>query len=242
LNEFNFECIKRDGKWSVFGYNQAENLFMYQLYDAKNNEERLRLIEEEPKLEHRQALIRLSYCLRNAGNYTEALEILEYSTQIAEARNGLFFLGQIKQNIGITYVKQGEYSQAINYYNQTLEIARKRKKKTAVIALSLNNIGKMYARQGNFRLARFYELKALDYLTESEFAEAGTRVLLNSIYLGLGDGYFAEGNYEKALEYYKKDNEINYRYKGENSGDIQIRLGLVYEKQGKIDLALKHFW
>ena len=63
-------------------------------------------------------------------------------------------------------------------------------------------------------------------------------------YLGIGNVYDSQGQYERALEYYQKALEIDIKVSGQDHLDVAKsynNIGLVYNTQGKYEEALEYY-
>lgn len=100
--------------------------------------------------------------------------------------------------IGSSYAFETNYSEAIKYYKQALEIAEKIDFYYEIANLN-NNLGTIYNELGNYRSAYIYLIKALENydLAGNQQKKTGT---LNNI----GLTYLNLNNQDKALSYFQK--------------------------------------
>jgi tetratricopeptide (TPR) repeat protein len=103
------------------------------------------------------------------------------------------------QFVGMTYRDFKELKLALTYYDTALQISKNRTDTQSLDARSsvLVERGRVYLAQENYNAA------LSDYLEALSFYEKRKRSTLYIIYLSIGNILRLQGNYEKALEYYK---------------------------------------
>jgi pentatricopeptide repeat protein len=104
-------------------------------------------------------------------------------------------------DIALNYMYLGDYSKALEYFEEALEIFRELGNKNGMGNV-LKNIGDIHAKFGNDPKALVYYEKALKIYTDIGNKSGGSRDLAN-----VGDVHREQGNYEKALEFYEKSND-----------------------------------
>ncbi|MCB9343408.1 MAG: tetratricopeptide repeat protein [Lewinellaceae bacterium] len=137
---------------------------------------------------------------------------------------------------GIANYVQGNYPQALEYFQKSLAIKEELGDKMG-IAKNLNNIGLIYMNQGNTP-------RALEYLQKSQAIKEelgdkkGIAVILNNI----GLIYHDQGNYPRALEYYQKSQAIKEEL-GDKKGIAGglVNIGIIYYSQGNYPRALEDY-
>jgi len=117
---------------------------------------------------------------------------------------------KISNLLGACFQVKGDYVQAIEYYQQSLNYGEKTKNNETILT-AYSNIGALYIQLKQYTMAEEYLLKALP---TAEKNNTGTS--LPSIYNNLSLIYNSSNNYKKALEYgtksltlYKKLNDKN---------------------------------
>ncbi len=139
-------------------------------------------------------------------------------------------------NIGNVYYHQGNYSQALDYYQRSLknyEIMED----TIGIARSLGNIGLIHIDQGN-------HLEALDYSQRSLNIreEIGDKYGVAVALLNIGKIYFQQNNYEKTLESFERGLKINEEIINKTGMASALRfIGATYERRGEYLQALDYY-
>jgi two-component system NtrC family sensor kinase len=130
----------------------------------------------------------------NKFTYEKALTYYLKALDLSEKLKDNNIMGGLLVNLGETYMNRNKDDSALYYFKKSLEAY----KNTENIPYSLNDIGKIYTRQGNYDLAKKYHEEALNY------ADRLTLQLdIVQSYLGLGDSYYKEGDYLKALSAFK---------------------------------------
>ncbi len=138
-------------------------------------------------------------------------------------------------NLGLTAFSKGNYPEAINYFDQTLQLDRQRNS-IADISSDLNNIGKVYLVWKKFD-------KALEYYNESlEMAIVAENENMQAIRLSnIGQAYESKGDLDKALEYVTQ--ALGLDIKLGNIAKTGIRyshMGLIYLKLGSYDKSFQN--
>ena len=105
---------------------------------------------------------------------------------------------QAKNLIGYSYMAAGEYTQALKYYYQALELEEKSGHNFLAASINLN-IGGVYRKLKDLNRARHYYTKAFQYAVKVQ-----DTLLISKVYNNLGNVYEDEGAYEKALRLFKQ--------------------------------------
>ena len=185
---------------------------------------------------------RINQLLADSKPYlaTEPDKAIALSTQARElAENAGYQLGlaYALKDIGVGYYYKGKYMEALQYYNQSLQVFQYLNDNVN-IAKVLSNIGIIYYDQGN-------DTKALDFYLQSlrhaELSKDKVRILvaLNNI----GGVYFIkEQTYSEALAYYEKAvplcEEIGDK---EKLGTLAVNIGSIYFNRKDDAKALFYF-
>ncbi|MBD2130112.1 tetratricopeptide repeat protein [Microcoleus sp. ZQ-A2] len=138
--------------------------------------------------------------------------------------------------IATIYVRLGEYTQSLNYYQQALAIAKELNDPDREVT-TLNSMARVYTRLGDYTKALDYLQQALARGQQSNNPDRKVTTL-NSI----GEVYENLGQYAKALEYLQQAvtirRELNDPY-GEATALNNI--GEVYENLGQYPKALEYY-
>ena len=136
-------------------------------------------------------------------------------------------------NIGRIFELQGELDQALKYYRQSLEISQ-----NAVDGQY--RIAECYLAIGGIHLKNKYLLEARAYFTDALniLVKGGHDYRIDFCYSQIGESYFLEEDYDRAIEYFNKSLEIS-REKGEvaTEGDTFLKLSQLHLHQNKIKPA-----
>lgn len=151
--------------------------------------------------------LRIATALNNIGavyfnKKATQLKALEYylkSLPLSEELNDKDAIGITSVNLGEIYMNKMNYDSAIMYFNKSLK-AYEGSENTPY---SLNDIGKVYALQGNYDLAIKYQKEAYD-IAKKLNAKLDMTQSLN----GLGDTYFQLGDIKSSLLNYKESENI----------------------------------
>jgi CHAT domain-containing protein len=136
-------------------------------------------------------------------------------------------------SIGIVHRSQGNYAQALDYYQKGLTLSEALGDK-ATIAITLNNFGEVHQSQGNYALALDYHRKSLK-LSES----AGDKYGVSLTLANLGFVHQSQGDYEQALDYYRKSLALKESLGDKNGTALMLaNIGGIYHRQGHAAQAL----
>jgi len=147
------------------------------------------------------------------------------------------------------HLRTGEYDQALDYAHRALSLAKPLpfKETGAAAASAFNNIGIIYAQQGNYPKAlQNYNLslklfRKLGDLPAKALAQAGKAGEARTIgYIGII--YAQQGNYPKALQNYNRSLKLS-RKLGDKAGEARSfnNIGIVYDNQGNYAKALQNY-
>ncbi len=163
-----------------------------------------------------------------------------YKTALERINNNndsLFYLNKLASatnNLGYDYSNKGKAKEALDYYQQALELHKQLGNKTGE-ASSLNNIGAIFHGIGYEKKALYYCKKSLAIKVEIG-NEKGIAMSLNNV----GTIYKELGESKKALSYYKKALDIKNK-NGGKKGIILKNIGHIYLSQHKLNDALSNY-
>ncbi|WP_341751186.1 tetratricopeptide repeat protein [Candidatus Tisiphia endosymbiont of Piscicola geometra] len=177
--------------------------------------------------------------------YKEAQSNLEEALKTAFNQNNLQKHLRLMHMLGNAYYVMGQYDQAIEKYQESLEMRKLiyKDEPHPAIADSLNNLGEAYRNKGQYDQAieksqESLEMMKLIYKDEPHPAIAGS---LNN----LGSAYQAKGQYDQAIEKYQESLKIKKLiYKDEPHPDIAAslnNLGVAYKAKGQYDQAIEKY-
>jgi tetratricopeptide (TPR) repeat protein len=180
----------------------------------------------------------------NQGNYTEAYECFERSTNILEKTLPANHpaLATAYSNIGSVYEEKREYSKALSYHEKALRIKEKvLPANHSDLAVSYHNLGLVYNDIGKHSNALSYYEKSLQI--RKKVLPANHPDLASS-YVNIGNLYQNMGAYPEALSYYEKSLEIEEKVLPTNHPDLAISyndIGLLYSNIGQYSKALSYY-
>ncbi|GAB5466682.1 MAG: hypothetical protein Kapaf2KO_21180 [Candidatus Kapaibacteriales bacterium] len=139
-------------------------------------------------------------------------------------------------NLGVNYMNQSDYPQALEYYGRALKINEYLGDKKE-IATNLGNMGIVYQNQSDYPKALEYYHRALD-LHEKLGGKSKIAIGLGNI----GIVYHRQSNHPKALEYYHKALKIDEELGNKNGVARHLgNIGLVYKDQLDYSKALEYY-
>ncbi|CAF1166528.1 unnamed protein product [Adineta steineri] len=178
------------------------HLYKVNLTSTSDNDQDLRTLTDCIRKEtspYNEGWERLGLMLRKMGQFTKAQEVYEIlvhqTTDESEKAHVYHQLGGIKDD-------QGEYQEALTYYEKSLAIYQKILPSDHLnFAHSYNNIGVTYKNMDDYPKALLSYEKALAIRQQSLLSNHPD---LASSYMGIGSVYFKMGDYSKALPNYEK--------------------------------------
>lgn len=174
----------------------------------------------------------LANTLTKIGNYPRALELNLQKLKLEEKREKPRNLASVLMNIGVVYVSQEDYTQALSYYRQADSVIQSRNVEDMKYYINLN-IGDVYNRLNQSDSAFRYFNTSLYLARELDDGD-----LIGTSMTGLGHSYQKLGNYPLSLENYREAIRL---LQAANDDEIlcEALLGLaeLYEKTGREDSA-----
>ena len=138
-------------------------------------------------------------------------------------------------NIGLIYKHQGDFDNAINYYEKALELSESVDDNEG-IAKSYNNIANICRNQGNYAKAIDLYMKALK-INEAIDNKVGMAICLNNI----GILYEFQKDLDKAIEYYTASLKIEEERANKKGIAASLgNIGNIYKDKKELDLALDY--
>ena len=145
-------------------------------------------------------------------------------------------------NIGDVYESKGDFSLALECYQNALEIQEEALGPEHLsTATTYNNIGLVYKNKGEYDQSLKFYKKALEIDKKAFLMEHPNTA---TIFGNIGELYRTIGNYDWALECFQKMLDISEKTLGIEHLNIPIaynNMGLVYDDKGDYDLALKYY-
>jgi two-component sensor histidine kinase len=168
-------------------------------------------------------------------NSLEVVKQIDEQTYAAEPRIMLLH-STLLMNMGVINKLRGDNTEALNYYQQSLEL-RKKIGSEIGIAVGYVNIGNLYSTAGNDEKALEYLLKAEAIYNEQENVFGQGSVLNNIalIYQRKNDLTQAKAYFERSLEKYKSIDNVK------QVALLYTNLGQLYRNENNFDEALDYF-
>lgn len=205
--------------------------------DSKALEYHLKSLQVAEKI---QDTLRIVTAMNNIGvvymnkpsTQDKAMQYFIKAIPLSELLGDLADLGTPTVNLGEIYFRKGDYEKALFYFKRSLEAYKGEENPT----YSLNSIGKVYTRRGNFKLAKNYHEQAYNIATKLSARQDMVISLL-----GLAEMYMKQERYSEALKAYQeaeliaKEINVGYELKTTYEG-----MALAYSKLSDFPNAFKY--
>ena len=221
--------------------NDIPSVYRIHLKLTSDDDEKLRHLTEYIREQTGSGIgwARLGYLLAKIAQYDKAEEL--YMTLLKQTTKD-DDKASIYNQLGYLKDEQGQYKEAIAFYEKCLEIKQKTLPENHLsLATCYNNIGGVYKNIGDYSKALEYYHKDRAILEKS--LPKNHPDLATSCH-NIGGIYKAMGEYSKALEYYQKDLEIMKKTLPENHPDLAIGyndIGILYRHMNEYDKALEQY-
>lgn len=231
-------CVREDDVWRIFRYVSSESDLAVALA-SMTKEQRSAVLDAEKELvtsELVQELLARGRDLRDQRRYQVAFDLLNDTLALAAKINDKAAVARILNTIGTIYHRQGNWVDALEYYERSLKIAEEMDDRD-VISSTLNNIGIICASQGNYaRAGETYERSAR-IAQELGDKDGMTRTLNN-----LGNVHRLQGHHIQAMECFNKSLKSAQEL-GDDSliVSITINIGNIYYSQANYMEALAFY-
>jgi tetratricopeptide repeat protein len=152
----------------------------------------------------------LATAFTRIGNYPKALEFYLQKLELEESRNSPRDLASALINIGIVYVFQEQYADALNYYKQADSVIRQNNVTDLRYFIFLN-LGDIYERLNEIDSSFFYYNKSLSVAADiRDIDYAGTSMVgIGHVYLKKNMLDSALQNYLQAIVYLKASDDVD---------------------------------
>jgi tetratricopeptide (TPR) repeat protein len=237
---FSMHTIFRIDKIQSIGENPR--LFRVDLTLMGEDDKDLRVLTDHIREEtypDEEEWFRLGLVLQKMGRFDKSQEVYEallgQTTDEGEKAPIYHQIAYVKDN-------QGEYKEAIKFYEKTLEIKQKTLPPNHLsFADTYNNIGEVYRKMGDYPKALSYYEKALEIQQQSL---PPNHPDLASPYNNIGIAYQNMGDYSQALWSHEKVLEIKQQSLPPNHPDLGMsynNIGIVYYSMGDYPKALSYY-
>lgn len=165
----------------------------------------------------------LGIVYRNQGALDKALEYYIISLKIYETLQNKEGIATTKNNISTIYAIKKEYGQAMKYLEESYNLFVELKDQEKIIG-SMNNLGNI-----NTEIQLFE--KAIKYFSQASQLSEKLGIKFADPLVNLGNIYFRQENYQRAVEQYEKGLAIE-KEAGNRLGALNVltNLGITYTK------------
>lgn len=170
----------------------------------------------------------LDYSLDSAYFY------LQKSLALAQRINYPNGIMDAKNTLGIYYRLNSRYPEAIQIYEELIQLRRKNRQYEKLIG-AYSNLGSVYFEKGDFAFALKNYQKAKEQAVKLKDDEH-TLVL----YTNLGVTYKSIGLYDQAIAAFEDALKLSKKTKGDQAS-IYLNLGTVYHERGMHQQSIKYF-
>jgi class 3 adenylate cyclase/lipopolysaccharide biosynthesis regulator YciM len=175
------------------------------------------------------------------GKFIETLDYWTQSLMLYEDLKDETGISNLLNNLSAVYNDQGDDVRALDFALRSLSIAEKLGDKLRIMS-ALNSVGTIYYNQSEGTIKTNKEVnqdKALKYLSMALplCEQLGNTEAFGIISENIGEIYFKKGNYNKAMEYYKK--AVDVLKNNPNAPFALNGIGKIYRDKGDFDQALK---
>lgn len=176
----------------------------------------------------------LGVAYRNHGALDKALEYYLTSLRIYQTLENKEGVATTKNNISNIYAIKKDFGQAMRYLEESHNLFLELNDPKKIIG-SMNNLGNLHS---EIKLNE----KAMKYFSESAQLAEKIGVMFADPYTNMGNLYFKQDQYEKAIELYEKALAME---RGNNNKlgilNIITNLGIVHTRSGNYGLATQYF-
>jgi signal transduction histidine kinase len=141
--------------------------------------------------------------LTDKKDYTSALSYLQKALQIKKENKDTLEILKTSINIANVYYQKKEYPNSISQYLQALKLGNNIKKYADEYSQITNNLGECYSSIGEYNIAMNYLNASLE-IKQKLGKKSGLAATLGNI----GQVYYRQLNYQKAIVYYTESNKL----------------------------------
>lgn len=178
--------------------------------------------------------------LDSAAHYaTEAIELLDKQERTSPA-----LLARSYNQLGLVETDNSNFGEARNLFEKALELAEDESVSIKTRAAILGNYGSVYDEQGDYEKALAYYSKGVALLNGDSGKTVRYRDQLARLYNYIGITHRKMGRYDKALQFYERELDINLDLKGQahpSVARVYTNIGGIYYYQGDYGQAILYF-
>ncbi|MEO0190740.1 MAG: CHAT domain-containing protein [candidate division WOR-3 bacterium] len=194
--------------------------------------------EKEMTLGEGELLNNLGTLYLDMGKPRLALDKFLSALEIFDKTGNISWKIEALQNIGYTYILLSPtdstyFDSALYFYNQARPLLKDKKDE----ALFYNNLGILYERKKDFKLARENYQKALNL-----YKNLNDIIGQAKVYCNLGNIFVHSGDYKMGIKFYQDGYNIIENMKRKDwQASILSNLGFAQHKAGQVDEAINSF-
>jgi tetratricopeptide (TPR) repeat protein len=167
--------------------------------------------------------------LRVRGYWNEAIRYARQALDVAKVSSNEWFIGALANNLGTTFVAQGNYPSAKEYYELAVQVARKIDAEQGLSA-TLNELGRLAQAQGELAEARRLYGESLD-INKRLGNQNGIAISLHNLAVIAQD----QGELKEAQRLYNESLDIHKRLGDQDGIAISLHeLGRLAQAQGEL--------
>lgn len=212
--------------------------FFYDLNDFEQTEYYFKKLEEIFHSENVKKIVIDNIGINNTigmmyfkkQEYEKANIYFKKTIKLAEIKKDTFWIGLIKGNLGSSYLKQKKYKEALPLLEYDIKTSIKYKQYGNAV-LSLSDIIYFYIEQNNFSKAESIVVQGLNLLDSLEQKKIEKMPSFFNFYDVISVFYETKKQFEKALDYKKKSEEIRTEYENIKKDENIQRLRFKYNHE-----------
>lgn len=214
--------VREDGDWKLISEGPASDYLAAALLDARDAEERRKLLEADPALLTEQLILSVSRRAADAaqlGNYAAAQTGYERMLEVARHIGHRKYEGEGLQNLGNAYYFQKNLPAALAAYEQRLAIEQERgdEEGAAAAYVGIATIRYSFA-EYSAALIAYRQALGIQERLEDEPGMATTLI-------GTGNVLYLQGDFDGAAAEYRRSREL-YRKTSNPAGEARALEGL----------------
>lgn len=205
--------VKDKGEWKLWSEVSPISALLNALTEAKTDEERRRLLDQEGDLIGRELLFLIAGQSDRAyaqANYARSMNLLQSQILVAERLNNRIELSDAWHKTGIIHFLQKRFDEALTAYRKSLAIDEESGRKEEV-ARSLSSIGLVFLSQSKFPESLEHFQRALAIYESLDRRQDVIRTVENigNVHNEKGDSDTAIGFYRRCVQLYEESKRPN---------------------------------
>ena len=231
--------VREAGQWKLWSEISPLTALLNSLTEAKNDEERRRLLDQENDLVSRDLLFMLAGQSDRAyaqGNQARSLSILQSQILVAEQLGNRSELSDAWHKVGIIHFLQKRFADALAAYRKSLTIDEEAGRQEES-ARSMSSIGLVFLSQSKFAESFDHFQRALSIYESLNRKTEAVRTIEN-----MGNVRNEQGEYAAAIELYQRCVQLYDETKRANeAAHMVLKIARVEYEQGRDATAIGWF-